>query len=124
METSSQILKEHKILLRKRFQVRTRVADLLSIEELSDIETFGQWLAGLEHRRIPAFTAQQERFIEVCEGKKSPVKPLEKTWLKYKKLRARRVMCGFCAGKGRFTDPYTMAYLFCERCAGSGKEFL
>jgi len=71
---------------------RRRFRDLGSWDGLTERERallarHGAWLQALAARELRPITAQQERFVHVCEGQAEPVSEFELAWVKYEANR-------------------------------------
>lgn len=56
---------------------------IFSSEELDLLQQHGHWMQALANGSLPPLNAAHEAFIEVAQGKRSPVSVHERAWFKY-----------------------------------------
>ncbi|MGL6262353.1 DUF413 domain-containing protein [Vibrio sp. WXL210] len=115
---------EHRKLLETDFYIPRELESFLTYKEIEDIEIYGSWLSALEFGRIKPVTLDQKDFLKVLNGDGAPKTKLQETWIKWRKIRRKRISCRLCIGKGFYTNPKTNEVETCSDCHGTGQKGL
>lgn len=118
------IPEDHRKFLEMDFFLPRYLERKLDFDDICNIEMYGHWLAALERGEIKPLNSEQEHFLNVTKGSAEPITQIQKSWLKYKKIRLEPVICNQCAGKGYYSDPLTGDRLTCSKCHGAGRSGL
>jgi uncharacterized protein YifE (UPF0438 family) len=78
---------------------------------------YGRWLEGLATGRLPAVTAEQQRFVKAARGEADPLSDFERVWSKLVRHRAEVAACFATLARARATAAAVEAEYTASRSA-------